>query len=65
MRQIKDYEQKVRDDREQEHYQEEIEMNKVMKKKMEELPNKEVSFKLNKKRKGESVWIRLFNTSII
>jgi len=47
LRQIKDYEQKVRDDREQEHYQEEVEMNKVMKQKMSELPNKEVSFKLN------------------
>ncbi|MBQ8634948.1 ShlB/FhaC/HecB family hemolysin secretion/activation protein [bacterium] len=47
LRQIKDYEQKVRDDREEEHYQEEIEMNKVMKDKMDELPNKEVGFKLN------------------
>ena len=47
LRQIKDYEQKVRDDREQEHQEENFEMNKVMKDKMEDLPNKEVSFKLN------------------
>ena len=47
LRQIKDYEQKVRDDREQEHREEKIEMNKEMKDKMENLPNKEVSFILN------------------
>lgn len=47
LRQIKDYEQKVRDDKIHEHYDQEVDMNKVMKSKMEELPNKEVSFVLN------------------
>ena len=47
LRQIKDYEQRVRDDREKEHQEEKIQMNKEMKDKMQELPNKEVSFKLN------------------
>ena len=47
LRQIKDYEQKIRDDREEEHYEEKIEMNKEMKDKMKDLPNKEVSFTLN------------------
>ena len=47
LRQIKDYEQRVRDDREKEHQEEKIEMNKEMKDKMENLPNKEVSFILN------------------
>ncbi len=47
LRQIKDYEQKVRDDREKEHQETDVEMNKVMKDKMQDLPNKEVSFKLN------------------
>ena len=47
LRQIKDYEQKVRDDREQEHYEQNIEMNREMKDKMKDLPNKETSFKLN------------------
>lgn len=47
LRQIKDYEQKVRDDREQEHQETEIQMNKEMKDLMQNLPNKEVSFILN------------------
>ena len=47
LRQIKDYEQKVRDDREKEHVDEKIEMNREMKDRMQDLPNKEVSFKLN------------------
>ncbi len=47
LRQIKDYEQRVRDDREKEHQEEEIKMNKEMKDKLQNLPNKEVSFKLN------------------
>ncbi len=47
LRQIKDYEQRVRDDREEEHHEEEIKMNKEMKDRMQDLPNKEVSFKLN------------------
>ena len=47
LRQIKDYEQRVRDDREQEHYEQDIEMNREMKDKMKDLPNKEVSFTLN------------------
>lgn len=47
LRQIKDYEQRVRDDKIREHYDQEVDMNKVMKSKMEELPNKEVSFTLN------------------
>ena len=47
LRQIKDYEQRVRDDREEEHLEEKIEMNKEMKDKMDNLPNKEVSFVLN------------------
>lgn len=47
LRQIKDYEQKVRDDREKEHLEQDIQMNREMKDKMKELPNKEVSFKLN------------------
>ena len=47
LRQIKDYEQKVRDDREKEHQQQDIEMNRQMKDKMQDLPNKEVSFTLN------------------
>ena len=47
IRQVKDYEQRVRDDREQEHMDEQPQINKEMKKKMQELPNKEVSFKLN------------------
>lgn len=47
LRQIKDYEQKVRDDREKEHYEQDIEMNREMKDKMKDLPNKEVSFTLN------------------
>ena len=47
LRQIKDYEQRVRDDREAEHQEEKIEMNKEMKEMMKELPNKQVSFKLN------------------
>ena len=47
LRQIKDYEQRVRDDREKEHMDEQPQINKEMKKKMQELPNKEVSFKLN------------------
>ncbi len=47
LRQIKDYEQKVRDDREEEHHEEDIQMNKEMKDRMKDLPNKEVSFILN------------------
>ena len=47
LRQIKDYEQKVRDDREQEHYDQKVEMNKTMKSKMDNLPNKEISFTLH------------------
>ena len=47
LRQIKDYEQKVRDEREKEHVDEKIEMNREMKDRMQDLPNKEVSFKLN------------------
>ena len=47
LRQIKDYEQRVRDDREAEHQEEKIETNKEMKEMMKELPNKQVSFKLN------------------
>ena len=47
LRQIKDYEQKVRDDREQEHLEQDIQMNREMKDKMQDLPNKEVSFTLN------------------
>lgn len=47
LRQIKDYEQKVRDDREKEHLEQDIQMNREMKDKMKDLPNKEVSFKLN------------------
>ncbi|MBR2069523.1 MAG: ShlB/FhaC/HecB family hemolysin secretion/activation protein [Candidatus Gastranaerophilales bacterium] len=47
LRQIKDYEQRVRDDREREHQEEDIKMNKEMKDKLQNLPNKEVSFKLN------------------
>ncbi len=47
LRQIKDYEQRVRDDREEEHYEQKIEMNKQMKDQMQDLPNKEVSFVLN------------------
>ena len=47
LRQIKDYEQKVRDDREQEHLEQDIQMNREMKDKMKDLPNKEVSFILN------------------
>ena len=46
-RQIKDYEQKIRDDREEEHQEQNIQMNKEMKDRMKDLPNKEVSFKLN------------------
>ncbi len=46
-RQIKDYEQKIRNDREEEHQEQKIEMNKEMKDRMKDLPNKEVSFKLN------------------
>ena len=47
LRQIKDYEQRVRDDREQEHQETKIEMNADMDKKLQELQNKNVSFKLN------------------
>lgn len=47
LRQIKDYEQRVRNDREEEHQDEKIEMNKEMKEGLEKLPNKQVSFKLN------------------
>ena len=47
LRQIKDYQQRVRDDREKEHLDEKVDMNKVMKDKMKDLPNKEVSFTLN------------------
>ncbi len=47
LRQIKDYEQRVRDDREKEHQDENIEMNREMKDKMQSLPNKEVSFTLH------------------
>jgi len=47
LRQIKDYEQRVRDDREKEHMDEKVDFNKVMKDKMKDLPNKEVSFILN------------------
>ena len=47
LRQIKDYEQRIRDDREEEHLEQDIEMNREMKDKMQDLPNKEVSFKLN------------------
>ena len=47
LRQIKDYEQKIRDDREKEHQEENIQMNKQMKDQMKDLPNKEVSFQLN------------------
>ncbi len=47
LRQIKDYEQRIRNDKEEEHIDEKIEMNKEMKDKMKTLPNKEVSFILN------------------
>ena len=47
LRQIKDYEQRVRNYKEEEHVDEQIEMNKQMKEKLKDLPNKEVSFKLN------------------
>ena len=47
LRQIKDYEQKIRNDKEEEHLDDKIEMNKQMKDQMQDLPNKEVSFVLN------------------
>jgi len=47
LRQIKDYEQRVRDDREKEHQEQEVEFNKEMKDKMKDLPNTGVSFTLN------------------
>lgn len=47
LRQIKDYAQKIRNDKETEHEDEKIEMNKQMKDQMKDLPNKEVSFILN------------------
>ena len=47
LRQIKDYEQRIRDYKEEEHVDDKIEMNKKMKDQMKDLPNKEVSFILN------------------
>ena len=47
LRQIKDYEQRVRNDKESEHQDANYQMKDSMKEQMEELPNKDVSFKLN------------------
>lgn len=47
LRQIKDYEQRVRNDRDKEHDDQKIQMNKEMKDRMKDLPNKEIGFILN------------------
>ncbi len=47
LRQIKDYEQRIRNYKEQEHQEQNIEMNKEMKEKLSEFANKEVQFTLN------------------
>ena len=47
LRQIKDYEQRIRRYNEDEHPDEKIEMNKEMKEKLSEFANKEVQFTLN------------------
>lgn len=47
LRQIKDYEQRIRRYREDEHPDQKIEMNKEMKDKLSEFANKEVQFTLN------------------
>lgn len=47
LRQIKDYEQRIRNYKEEEHVEQDIEMNKEMKEKLDEFANKTVEFTLN------------------
>ncbi len=47
LRQIKDYKQRIRNDKEEEHYDQKIEMNKELREKIQDLPNSAVSFTLN------------------